>query len=461
MKTFSPFGLGLLLALSASLPTQAGQAKHRLLVLTDIGNEPDDSQSMVRLLVYANEFDVEGLVATSSVHLRNRVNPRMIAERVEAYGKVRDNLLKHADGYPTEAALRERIKSGQPALGMRGVGEGKDSEGSDWIIAVVDRDDPRPVWVTVWGGANTLAQALWKVKQARSPEEVERFVAKLRVYTISDQDDAGPWLRRTFPDLFYIVSPGFTYEKATWAGISGERFYKFSGPDFSLVSNDWIDEHIQHGHGPLGALYPDTSYIMEGDTPSFLYLVPNGLNAPEHPEWGGWGGRYERKGGFYTDTADTVMGADGKTYTAGQATVWRWREAYQNDFAARMDWCVKSRSEANHPPVARLGHDEMLRARAGEVVRLDASGSADPDGNRLTYEWMYYPEAGTYRGPLEIDGSATAVARLEAPEVEGAPEAHVILKVRDDGMPPLTRYRRVRIAFRPPGANAEGKGAGR
>jgi hypothetical protein len=432
----------------------------RVLVLTDIGNEPDDSQSMVRFLLHADEFDVEGLVATSSTHLKDRVNPRMIAERVEAYGKVRDNLLRHADGYPTEASLRERIKSGRPEFGMRGVGEGKDSEGSDWIIAVVDRDDPRPVRVTVWGGANTLAQALWKVKQARSPEEVERFVAKLRVYTISDQDDAGPWLRVTFPDLFYIVSPGGDYAKATWAGISGEKHYKFSGPDFSLVSNGWIDEHVQHGHGPLGELYPDTAYIMEGDTPSFLHLIPNGLNAPEHPEWGGWGGRYEKKSGFYTDTADTATGADGKTYTTGQASVWRWREAYQNDFAARMDWCVWPRDGANHPPVARLGHDEVLEARAGEVVRLDATGSSDPDGDGLTYEWIAYPEAGTYRGRLEIKDSTKPAASVTAPEVEGPQEAHVILKVRDTGTPPLTRYRRVRIAIKPSGAEAETKGAG-
>jgi hypothetical protein len=315
--------------------------------------------------------------------------------------------------------------------------------------------------VTVWGGANTLAQALWKVRQTRSPEELDRFVAKLRVYTISDQDDAGPWLRETFPDLFFIVSPGGNYAKATWAGISGEKHYKFTGPDFSLVSNAWIDEHVQHGHGPLGALYPDTAYIMEGDTPSFLYLIPNGLNAPEHPEWGGWGGRYEKKGGFYTDTADTVTGADGKTYTTGQASVWRWREAYQDDFAARLDWCVRPFAEANHPPVAKLGHEDVLQARAGEVVRLDAAGSVDPDGDRLTFEWLSYPEAGTYRGPLKIQGSDTAEARLTAPPVEGPKEAHVILKVRDDGTPPLTRYRRVRILLSPAGATAEPKEVGR
>ena len=458
------FGLALAaLALIGAMPARADdrpqEGRRRVLVLTDMGNEPDDSQSMVRFLLYTNEFDVEGLVATSSTHLKDRTNPQMIAERVEAYGKVRDNLLEHDEGYPTEAYLKERIKSGRPEFGMKGVGEGKDSEGSEWIIAVVDRDDPRPVWVTVWGGANTLAQALWKVKQDRSPEEVEKFVGKLRVYTISDQDDAGPWIRRNFPGLFYIVSPGGDYARATWSGISGEKQYKFSGPDFSLVSNDWIDEHVQHGHGPLGMLYPDTAYIMEGDTPSFLYLIPNGLNAPEHPEWGGWGGRYEKKGGIYTDTADAVRGVDGKNYATGQATVWRWREAYQNDFAARMDWCVKPHDGANHPPVARLGHDELLEARAGEVVRLRATGSSDPDGDRLSYEWMPYPEAGSYRGLLEIKDPCKEEARLTAPRVEGPQEAHVILKVRDDGTPPLTRYRRVRIAFGPPGGAGEAEEA--
>ncbi len=445
--------VAVLLPIASAIPARAddgpGPERRRVLVLTDIGNEPDDSQSMVRFLLYTNVFDVEGLVATTSTWLKNRINPEMIAERVAAYGQVRDNLLKHADGYPTEAYLRERIKKGRPEFGMAGVGAGKDTEGSDWIIEVVDRDDPRPVWVTVWGGANTLAQALWKVKETRRPEDVDRFISKLRVYTISDQDDAGPWLRRTFPDLFYIVSPGGDYAHATWAGISGEKRYKFSGPDFALVSNDWIDAHVQHGHGPLGALYPDTSYIMEGDTPSFLYLIPNGLNAPEHPEWGGWGGRYEMRGGFHTDTADTVEGADGQTYTTGQATIWRWREAYQHDFAARMDWCVKPRAEANHPPLAKLGHAEELQARAGAVVRLDAAGSSDPDGDTLSYEWMPYPEAGTYRGPLEIEDSDKEQARLMAPAVEEPRVAHVILKVTDDGTPALTRYRRVRITFEP------------
>ena len=99
-----------------------------------------------------------------------------------------------------------------------------------------DRSDPRPLWISVWGGANTLAQALLHVRATRSPAEVEAFVSKLRVYSISDEDDAGPWIRREFPGLFYVVKPsppnGEEYYTATWTGISGDVYYRnFPGAD--------------------------------------------------------------------------------------------------------------------------------------------------------------------------------------------------------------------------------------
>ena len=43
--------------------------KPRLFVLTDIENEPDDAQSMVRLMTYSNQLEIEGLVATTSCWL--------------------------------------------------------------------------------------------------------------------------------------------------------------------------------------------------------------------------------------------------------------------------------------------------------------------------------------------------------------------------------------------------------
>lgn len=249
--------------LSLSSCSFADDAKTRVFVLTDIENEPDDAQSMVRFLTYANHFDVEGLVATTSIHQQKKTAPERIRQIVKAYGEVQANLLLHEPGYPTAESLLSVVRQGRPDYGMNAVGEGQDSEGSDLLIAAADRDDARPLWVTVWGGPNVLAQALWKVQTTRSPEQLARFVAKLRVYTISDQDNSGPWIRKTFPGLFYIASPGMhaggAYHYATWSGISGDKVHaRFTGADFSLVDNEWLDKHIRVDHGPLGAQHPHT-----------------------------------------------------------------------------------------------------------------------------------------------------------------------------------------------------------
>ncbi len=456
--------LACLVLLAAALPAP-GAPKPRLVVLTDISNEPDDEESMVRLLVYANEYDLEGIIATTSVWLRDKIRPERIRAAVEAYGKVRDNLALHAPGYPPAAHLLAVVKNGSTEYGMAGVGEGKSTEGSRHIIEVVDRPDPRPVWISVWGGANTLAQALWDVKYTRSPEELRRFVSKLRVYTISDQDNSGRWLRITFPDLYYIVSPTDVerpeYYLSTWSGISGDRHYK-NGPmqDFELVDNPWLVRNIIEGHGPLGALYPKLAYIMEGDTPSFLGLVNNGLASEADPTYGGWGGRYELRKSYaetrpiYTNSRDTVTGKDGREYTSNQATIWRWREAYQHDFAARMDWCVKPRGAANHNPQAvangQPGKSVVeVKARPGERVALSAEGSSDPDGNALSYRWFHYPEAGTFPGRIVVEGSGSPRAGFAMPQAKRSETIHVILEVRDNGDPPLTAYRRVIVTAVP------------
>jgi hypothetical protein len=445
-------------------------AKERVFVLTDIENEPDDAMSLVRFLVYANQFDIEGLVATTSIHQQKKVAAWRIREIVDAYAKVRDNLELHEPGFPTADALRALIVEGLPAYGMNAVGKGMDSAGSELLIKAVDRDDPRPLWVPVWGGPNVLAQALWKVRETRSRVELMKFVAKLRVHTISDQDDSGPWIRRNFSELFYVASPGFhgggAYHFATWSGISGDRFHgRFAGADFAIVDNPWLDQHIR-AKGPLGAQYPQVEFLMEGDTPSFLGLIDNGLNAPEHPDWGGWGGRYEfyiprmrkwfsdvERRPFWTDAEDEVLGADGQWHTSNKATIWRWRSAYQNDFAARMDWTIKPRGGANHPPVARLGHADRLTAKPGDRISLSAQGSSDPDGNALRYHWFYYPEAGGFAvqsgrsgAPIEIQNAQAAEAAFDIPRnAFKRGTLHVILAVTDDGSPALTRYRRVII----------------
>jgi hypothetical protein len=447
---------------------QQGNQKSRVIVLTDIENEPDDAQSMVRFLTYSNQWDVEGLIATTSVHKKNNVAAWRIREIVEAYGKVRKNLLLHEKGYPETEYLLSIIKEGYSAFGMEAVGPGMDSEGSEWIIRTVDKNDPRPVWITVWGGPNCLAQALWKVKMTRSPRELDKFVSKIRVYTISDQDDSAPWIRKNFPDLFYVASPGYHakggYHYATWTGISGDKFHgRFQGADFSMVDNPWLDEHVRKV-GPLGAQYPKTEFLMEGDSPSFLYLIDNGLGNPEHPDYGSWGGRYEfytprpmkwfyepETRPFWSNAVDEVVGVDGNFYSGYKETIWRWRQAYQNDFAARMQWTVKPFKQANHPPKAVLAHANELRAVSGETVNLSAEGSSDPDGNQLSFEWIHYREAGTYAGSrtLMIKENNKKNASIVVPIVEKPETIHIVLAVTDNGTPALTRYQRVIIVAFP------------
>jgi len=453
---------GQILALESEKP----EDRPRIIVLTDISNEPDDEESMVRFLVYSNEFDIEGLIATTSTWLRNEVRPDLIKKQIRVYDKVRKNLIKHAPHYPTVENLLNVVKEGRPEFGMKGVGEGKSSEGSQHIISVVDKPDDRPVWVMVWGGPNCLAQALWDVKRNRSKTELFTFVSKLRVYTISDQDNSGHWLRQTFPDLFYIVSPSIVespeYFRSTWSGISGDRHYK-NGPmeNFELVDNPWLIENVIKGHGPLGELYPKVAYIMEGDTPSFLNLINNGLASHISPTYGGWGGRYVLRHSYgesrpiYTNSRDTVTLTDGNIHTSDQATIWRWREAYQYDFAARMDWCVSSsRKEANHNPVMVLNGDRSKRpihltVKAGEKVYLQVEGSKDPDDDKISFLWFQYREAGSYRGSIELIQDSPQSISFITPQVRKQETIHIILQGKDNGSPPLFSYRRAIITVLP------------
>lgn len=441
------------------------QTKLRVVVLTDIEADPDDSQSMVRFLTYANQWDIEGLIATTSIHQKNWAAVESIHAIIDAYGKVQPNLLKHERGYPTAAELKTRIKKGLEKYGMEGVGEGKDSEGSEWIIRVLEKNDSRPVWFCVWGGSNCLAQALWKIKQTKSTTEAQKLYDKIRVYTISDQDDSNPWIRKTFPTIFFTVTPGYTYEKATWRGINAQS----AGFNNAVFSNQWLTEHIQQGHSALGTMYPDVAYGMEGDTPTFLGLISNGLNNPEHPNYGGWGGRYE----FYTPVFEKpkpnpyfkvphqeepesrpiwtnandslVSSVDKKTYVGNLETIMRWREDFQNDFAARMDWTYQPYTAANHPPVPKLNHAENITVKSGEQFFLDAKGTTDPDGDALSYFWFQYREAGTYQGNISFRPYAPNMYRVPftAPGVETPQTIHFILKVSDKGQPALSRYKRV------------------
>jgi hypothetical protein len=464
----------------------------RAVIISDIGNEPDDQMSFVRLLMYSNELDLEAMIATTSTWQKTATHPETMRALIQAYGQVRSNLLLHAKGWPTAEELTGKVFTGQTAYGMAATGPDKMSDGAAAIIRAADRDDPRPLWICIWGGANTLAQALIQVRATRPPDAVHKFIEKLRVYSISDQDDAGPWIRREFPDFFYVVQPstqtGDEYFYATWTGISGDNYYRNgAGADFTTVTNEWLDANIR-SKGPLGKLYPKFMFIMEGDTPSYLGLIDNGLNAYRRPDWGGWGGRYiyrqprgethpiwTQGGDLFSrvTSQDTVTGAEGKQYTSDQATIWRWREAFQNDFAARMSWTIADFAHANHNPIVEVNGQSgtapiLIDAEVGQPVTLDASRTHDPDnGQNLHYTWFHYAEAastGANLSAVTITGAntskavvtPTAVCRPKwlpipsANQCTGTGTAHIILVVTDDGSPQLTSYRRIILTVHSP-----------
>lgn len=409
-------------------------------------SDTDDVQSMIRFLLYANEFRVEGLVAAAGT-VANVANKAHLLDLLNLYDQVDENLRRHDPRYPTANALRQRTTQGlsgtygQPVGAI--LGPGKDSEASRFLVRLLDDPDPAPVWFCAWGGSQELAQALWHLRSTRSPEATARAVAKLRVYLIAKQDGTAQWLRDEFPDLFLILS-----EKA-FSGLA----YTAKGGDRALGDSAWVHNHVRTGHGPLGAAYPKTGWlpsmkgVTEGDTPSFLHLLNGafGLGDPEQPAFGGWGGR------FVPDADRPRHWSDAPE---GPAAVTRWQAPVQNDFAARMDWCVKPPREANHPPKAALNGDRTtavryLDAAPGQRLRLSARGSTDPDGAGLTYRWEMFREAGSHGGNASLDANATGPdLDFTVPAEAAGATIHLLLAVTDAGTPALTRYRRAVVRVR-------------
>jgi len=451
----------------------------RVVLLTDYWKDPDEIQAMVRFLSYANEFDIEGFVATSLAFGDGSVHPEWIVDILNDYGRVYDTLKLHArPGYPfpTPESLKSVVRPGArmirnwagPGKGFpvpypagaldsrtcepvdRWLKPGMESAGAELIIQAVDREDPRPVWILVWGGAIDLAQAIDKVRRERSPEEAARFIRKIRLHQSNWQDTGTVWIWNQVPELF------FDFTNVVKGGLS------FESPE-SLRDESWIRQHLLEGHGPLAARYPEagiggkTGYLMkEGDSPTFLHLLAPGLTDPEQPEWGGWGGRRARidpKRNFFVDGRDrNPTSTDPKREM--QWSLGRWARAISNDFAARLDWQVKPPSEANHPPVAQVNGDAtrhvlQLAVKSGETVSLDAAGSSDPDGDQLAYKWWQYREPGTLAEAIVLTDSQSSHTTFVVPPVTGPRTLHLILEVVDNGTPALTGYRRVVLTITP------------
>jgi hypothetical protein len=296
---------------------------------------------MVRLMVYANEFEIEGLIATSAGipgQLRSpTTRPDLIRETVAAYGEVRPQLARHAAGWPAAEDLLRVVKTGNAERGLENIGEGHDTEGSRWLIERIDAGSrERPLNISIWGGQTDLAQALWHVRHERGDEGLAQFVRLFRVYDIADQDGLADWMHANFPGMFYVLSrppAGGDRMHAVFRGM-------YLGGDESLTSCDWVDAHVRHA-GALGKLYPTGTStgpnphgcLKEGDTPSWFFFLPLGGNDPQDPAKPGWGGQFQLSAdGWYHDFTSIDV-------PDPRVTVSRWRPQFQADFARRMAWC--------------------------------------------------------------------------------------------------------------------------
>jgi hypothetical protein len=426
---------------------RGSENKRRIIIETDAGGDPDDEQSLVRFLLYANEFEILGIIANRQV-ARERENKNLVRDglgivkaMINAYGRCHSNLIQHDDRYPKEEDL----------LKVAVAGYDDTDDGVNLIIRAVDARDRRPIWFCNWGTDNGSAEscvkrALDKIMVERGPKGYAAFKRKLRLSSCDK-----------FGEHTTTLEPPFPLWVDTWAPeMGGKRWYhRFSALTAKAGGFD-IERDVRTSHGPLGALYPLNTNIpqKEGDTMCFLYLLPTGMNDPDQPGWGSWGGRsglnenFPGKPYYWANQSDTWRGTTNRDNTLA-----RWAEALQNDFRARMDWCVKKRNEANHHPIAILNGksgSEILQidAVAGETIKLDAKGSVDPDNNGLSASWCIYNEAGTYTGEIYLNSTNELSTSFVAPDVKKPETIHVILQIRNNGKPSLYAFRRAIITVK-------------
>ncbi|WP_347304225.1 nucleoside hydrolase-like domain-containing protein [Croceibacterium sp. TMG7-5b_MA50] len=489
------------------LETPPGQ-KPRVVITTD--PELDDSNSLVRYLLYSADFRTEGLIYASSqfhwsgdgqreaipdgrdyrrlgrdlcpcLSWRWAPGERFIDEAVAAYAGAFPNLVRHDPGYSEPDVLRSRIRWGNVAFD----GEmEQDTPGSDLIRDLLVDDEEAPIYLHAWGGGSTIARALKSIEEryADTPEWSSiraKVIRKAVIHPSGDQDDTfANYVRPHWPEIRYrmnkdgvelsylaplLASPAdaiffsadWTRRNISTQGTLG-AFYRVWGDGRQMVEGDIFDyfgiagkstgQLREAGYNVWLPVQPAGSFIGEGDTPTFLNLIDNGLRGYRGDSYGGWGG--------YADPAAQITSMRGPAEpqpTTGvppelpQAPTHPFLEAAQRDFAARFAWATTADYRAaNHPPHIALATPRTMEVAPGERVVLGAS-VRDPDDDRVTLHWRQWREVGSYAGSvaLQPDGAEGRVSLLVPGDVRPGDTLHLIVEATDNGTPALTRYERV------------------
>jgi hypothetical protein len=491
-KKFLPGIIGILLIAMAGY---SQSVKPRTIVTTD--GEVDDQDSFIRLLLYSNEFNLIGLVYSSSQwHYTGDgkgtpftsempMTKKLYGERTELrwpgtdwmhefidrYAQVHTNLINHAAGYPSPEYLKSLVKIGN--IEFEGEME-KDTEGSNFIKQLLLDETTEPIYIQLWGGTNTVARALKSIEDqfrntAEWPQISKKVSNKAILYAVLDQDATyQKYVAPHWPDIKVLYNAAQFWNFAyPWPRVVPEALQPF-------LRGTWFKENIKFNHGPLLSSYylwgdgtrikndfdhtqGDTAqlrknnmtqydFISEGDSPAFLHLVDVGLDNLADASFGGWGGRMVRSKEKPNRWEDGDHVTDYNPFTKKMDKAYpqtRWIQVLQNDFAARADWCVVPYDRANHAPLVTLDHDRSMQAKPGTLIAIRGLAK-DPDGDTLDYTWWQYWEVDSYPGKLKVKApDQKSTSFLVPAEAKAGETIHVILEVSDSGKPKLTRYQRV------------------
>lgn len=420
---------------------------------------------------------------------------RFIHDAVAAYEKVYPNLKIHNPNYPTPSFLKSKIRFGNIEFD----GEiSKNTEGSDLIKSLILDDKSGQLFITAWGGQSTIARALKSIQEqyeyTTEWDNIRRKInRKVVLLPSGDQDDTyatyikpnwadieyrqfsegpnygyGAQLRAKQEDSIYLTAP-WIKENVSDKGPLGQ-LYRVWGDGKQMVKGDKLDyfglsgyttaDLRKQGYAVWMPPQPKNTWLGEGDNPTFMNMLDNGLRAYEVGFYGGWGGRVNSKRAAmnFSAPADTSANAmihlisaannDPTNKNADTLPFPNFFPQAQRDFASRLKWSVTPQyANANHEPVVGLENPSTIMASAGEKIRLNGTVS-DPDGNTVSTRWFAL-NVGTYPHKVTILNPNALRTAIEIPKDAVAGQTiHLIFEGTDNGTPSLTRYQRVVITVK-------------